>query len=371
MTSNRFGIAAGALALLMFPGMASLAPAADFGSGNVVVLRVGDGSAALTSAATAVFLDEFNTTATAQTALQSIALPTAVNGANKRVTDSGSSTSTGQMTRTSNGAYLVISGYDAAPGTASVTGTASATTNRVIARVDHTGAIDSTTALTDAYSGNNFRGVASFDGSSFYTAGTGTNPGVRYATLGATTSTQLSTTVTNIRTVQLFNGQLYCSSGSGSFVGVSAVGTGVPTASGNTITLLPGFSNTLTPSPYAFYFADANTIWLADDSANANGGIQKWTLGSGTWSRAAVYQSTTNIGCRALTGRVEGGALVLYAITADAAPKLVKFDVNSTTFTTLATSPANTVFRGVALAPAAPAPTEPLTAASGAWALYE
>ena len=67
----------------------------------------------------------------------------------------------------------------------------------------------------------------------------------------------------------------------------------------------------------------------------------------------------------------ESGNLALYAITADALPKLVKFDVNTTTFTTLSTSPTNTAFRGVALAPVAPVVTAPATAAGDSWNLYE
>ena len=39
--------------------------------------------------------------------------------------------------------------------------------------------------------------------------------GVRYATLGATTSTSISTTVANLRVLDIFQGQLYTSSGSG------------------------------------------------------------------------------------------------------------------------------------------------------------
>lgn len=54
---------------------------AQFTPGNLVVVRIGDGSAALTSAGTAVFLDEYTP---AGVFVQAVAMPTAVNGANKK-----------------------------------------------------------------------------------------------------------------------------------------------------------------------------------------------------------------------------------------------------------------------------------------------
>ena len=46
--------------------------AAPFTPGNLAVLRVGDGAAALTSAGTAVFIDEYTTTGSL---VQSLAIP--------------------------------------------------------------------------------------------------------------------------------------------------------------------------------------------------------------------------------------------------------------------------------------------------------
>ena len=63
-----------------------------FTFGNVLVVRVGDGLAALTNASTAVFLDEYSPTGTL---VQSIPLPTAATGANQPFTCSGTSTSEG------------------------------------------------------------------------------------------------------------------------------------------------------------------------------------------------------------------------------------------------------------------------------------
>src|SRR5437870_11935917 len=90
--------------------------AAAFTPGNLVIYRVGDGSAAITSAATAVFLDEYTTAGGSP--VQSIAMPTVVNGSNKRLTAAGTSTSEGLLTRSVDGNYLTATGYDTAVGTA-------------------------------------------------------------------------------------------------------------------------------------------------------------------------------------------------------------------------------------------------------------
>src|SRR5919107_3440865 len=121
--------------LIMSPAMA---PAAPFTPGNIVVVRVGDGSAALTSAATATFLLEYTP---AGVLVQTIALPTAAAGTNSILTNTGSSTSDAVLTRSANGAYLVLTGYDAAVGTTALTGTTSAANNRVIGRVAADGTV--------------------------------------------------------------------------------------------------------------------------------------------------------------------------------------------------------------------------------------
>src|SRR4051795_10245670 len=74
-----------------------------FSLGNLVVYRVGDGSVALGSGATAVFLDEYTT---AGALVQSIPMPTAVSGSNKRLTASGSATTEGFLTQSAAGPHI-------------------------------------------------------------------------------------------------------------------------------------------------------------------------------------------------------------------------------------------------------------------------
>src|SRR3954465_10737936 len=86
-------------------------------NGNLAIYRVGDGAAALGSTGTAVFIDEYTVTGTR---VQSIAVPTTTTGNNLRLVASGSATSEGLITRSTDGNALVFSGYDAALGSAGV-----------------------------------------------------------------------------------------------------------------------------------------------------------------------------------------------------------------------------------------------------------
>jgi predicted extracellular nuclease len=351
------------LGVLVVGQMLSTAPhqvaAATFSPGNLVVLRIGDGTATLSSAATAVFLDEFTTSGAA---VQTFSMPTTVNGNNRILTNSGSATSEGALARSADGRYLTLAGYDAAPGTASVVSTASATVNRIVARVDADGNIDTSTRITDAYTGNNIRGAVSNDGAGFWTAGTasGTAGGVHYVPFGNNgATTQLSSAPTNVRVPNIYGGQLFVSSGSGSNIGVNQVGTGLPVASGQTTTLLPGLPGS--GNPYAYVLLDRDpgvpgldTLYVADQTS-ANG-LLKYSFDGTTWTaRGNIAGVLTG-----LTGYISGDSVMLYATVGNSAGNnLVSFtdsaafdaNISAGTFTVLATAGSNTVFRGVAFAP--------------------
>ena len=118
------------------------AHANSFAPGNIVVSRFGDGSGALSNAATATFLDEYTP---AGVFVQTIAMPTAVSGNNRRLTNSGTATSEGALTLSTDGRFLSLMGYNAALGTSNVPTTASSVNNRVVGLVDWNGLIDTTT----------------------------------------------------------------------------------------------------------------------------------------------------------------------------------------------------------------------------------
>ena len=352
-------ILAKAIAIVTLASACAFAQAAAFTAGNVVVYRVGSGSGSLVNTGSAVFMDEYTS---AGALVQSVALPTSASGSNAPLIASGTATSEGLLSRSADGQYLVATGYGRAiGGSGSLSGTTAAAVPRVVGRIDFNGSVDTSTALTDFADGNNPRSVTSNDGSAFWV--TGGAGGVRYASFGATTSTQLSTTQTNLRQAAIFGAQLYVDTGSGTTKTVGSVGSGLPTSSGQTISFLPG--TPASGSPYAFVLLDldagvagVDTLYLVDDSA----GLEKFSLVGGTWSSNGTIGTATDV-YRGLTASVNGSTVTLYAVRkggggATGGGELVSLVDGSGyngalagTPTLLATAAANTAFRGVALAP--------------------
>jgi Domain of unknown function (DUF4347)/FG-GAP-like repeat/Calx-beta domain len=339
---------------------------AAFTAGDIVVLQVGTGSGSLSGVATAVSLNEYNS---AGTLVQSIALPTADNANNQTLTQSGNAASEGALTLSADGRYLTLVGYDAAPGTAAVASTDSATVNRIVARVDGAGTVDTSTRIDSAYSTNNIRSAVTNDGSGFWVAGaSGTIGGLNYVSLGSTgTSTQLNPL--NSRVVNIFNGQLYDSSATTGNIGINAVGSALPTTGTPAISLLPGVNNT---SAYAYVLLDRtatvaglDTLYVADQT-----GLFKYSFDGSTWTARGSILGTLTGG---LTGLVKGNNAELYATSGTAAGnnllKLTDTTAYNASFSSLfysnfKTAAANTIFKGVAFAPVLALPTVNLSVSS-------
>src|SRR5205823_5106554 len=92
--------------------------------------------------------------------------------------------SEGLLQRSSDGQYLVLTGYARnLGGTGTVSGTTSATVPRTIGRVKYDGSVDTTTALTDMSSANSVRSATSSNGTDMWVAGaSSTSGGVHYTT---------------------------------------------------------------------------------------------------------------------------------------------------------------------------------------------
>lgn len=335
-------------------GGTDLTPASD--PTEFFVVRVGNGAAALSAAATAVFLER-RKIADGMPVGTARALPTAVSGTNRRLTLGGTSAAEGELTRSVDGKYLLLGGYDAAVGTASVGSSMSATINRVIGRLDSAGALDTSTAA-DFFSLNNLRGVTSTDGSALWAAG---SAGIVYTTFGSVAAPSVLLGV-NMRALRIFSGQLFGSSGASTNHGINQIGTGTPTTTA-TATLLGGFATQPMTSFYGFLALDrdgtagSDVIYAADDRAVASGGgIQRWTLSGATFVLDGTIKKGLTAGARGLTGFVSGGKVILLVTTAESPPRVVRFTDDGTaldmlTGQPLATAAANTAYRGIALAP--------------------
>lgn len=361
---------------------------AAFNAGDVVVYRVGTGTGSLVNTGNTVFLDEFSPSGVPQ---QSLQMPTTASGAQNQLISSGVASSEGFITRSSDGAYLQVTGYARnLGGSGSLASTTGSAVPRVVGRVDGAGAVDTSTKFTDFSSGNNPRSATSIDGTHFWLAGGA--GGIRYGDFNDANNLSDRITQTtptdqaNARVVEIFDGQLYTSSSSGTFgLGVGAVGSGTPTGGPQTSTRLNGLSDVLTPNVYGYYFADlsagvsgVDTLYVADEEI----GVTKFTLVSGTWTSNSVVGVNAD-DYRGLTGTVSAGTVTLYATRkggtgAAGGGELVKITDTagyngafSATPALLATAAPNTAFRGVALAPVAPSAAPVVTATGSALSYAE
>ncbi|WP_298223862.1 YDG domain-containing protein, partial [Flavobacterium sp.] len=337
---------------------ANITAVPTFTYGNLVVARIGTGSAALTNAANPVFLNEYSTTGSAGI---TVALPSTTAGSINRILESGTSTSEAQLNLSTDGQYLTIGGYDAVVGQASVNSTAGIP--RVIARVNNAGTI-ATSVLTSTIHSSGFRSVVTTDGSRYWTAGNGVGV-TSLLHQGNTTPiapTTISATVTNLRTVNIFNNQLYVSTGSGT-QGIYKVGTGVPTTTGQTSVI-----NIPQNGLYAYQMVNrGGSNWNCYAVGDSSAGIYKWSStdnGANWTARGSVSNALPIYG---ITAANNGTSVDLYFTTVSAVLKLTDsaaFSANLTgTPSTVVTAPTNTAFRGIAFAPISA--SAPLIATTG------
>jgi hypothetical protein len=343
-----------------------------FYGGDLVVERIGaGGSATLSSASAPIYLDEYNPSGVNQaTPNNTVSLPSSSGAA--LISDSGSSTTAGQLSLATNGQYLAIPGYQAPSGVTAIAGTTPANDPREIDAVDSTGSVVQTLTSSTFYFESNIRSAATDGNGNFWTAGTVTaaanssTGGINYWSSGGNNNVETgsATYQYNTRVVNVFNvngtNQLYYGTGSATS-GIYSVGTGTPTSGGQTGTLLVA-DPTSGNNPYAFSISpNGQTIYLADDSSlgASGGGILKFAQNT---SGGFVYQYTLGAftgetaGDLGLTVDWTGTTPVIYATTGDTTgQKLFKVvdngSVATAKYTVLATAATNTAFRGVAFVP--------------------
>jgi hypothetical protein len=373
-------------------------------SGGLVVERIGgdadfmSGALQVQGTATPIFLDEFSLTTGNR--VQTIAFPSTDPdgaGAQHQITENGNSAAVGFVQRSVDGHYLMATGYAVDAGTTGLVGNAS-TNNRIIARIAPDGTIDTSTGYTDINSVNanqaaTLRTAASVNGSSFYFATANNTEGLRLVpSFGSVVDTTVRVGGTNsqARMVSIYGGRLFFANNANtnSLTSVKdATSGGLPTDETN-ITKTPLLSLTNNSSCEAFVFLDRDpnlnfdgtgldTLYFANlnaiDTANTNptgisntGGIQKYTFDGATWNQQITFNSgLSSTSTDPLFGGINGLTFagldgsnnpILYATTGalaavgNALVKLVDSGPSSA-FTVVATAPANTLLRGVALAP--------------------
>jgi hypothetical protein len=327
-----------------------------------MVLRLGKGSSALSSAGTSAFVErrKYDGTLSKLITIEDTVAASAF-------TLNGTATTEGGLSLSEDGHYVTFGGYAAVAGTTGPSAGSAISTSpttgtgavlRAIGRVNASDGFDFWALPSDAFSGSNIRGATSTDGSAIWASGSasGTGTGARYWVYAAGTDTAL--TSSTLRAVNVFADQVFASTSTT----VSTLGAGLPTAAA-TLTALPGFTS---GSPNSFVFLDMNsngfgttgldTLYVADDRGTASGGgLQKWTYSdaSSTWTLASTWTATTAV--RGLAGIKVGSTVYLVASTTEtSANRLVTWvDTGSGTpsATLISTAGANTIYRGLAFKP--------------------
>ncbi len=349
------------------------------------VARIGSGTGTISANATAVFVEQRMVSDGSLVA--TLPLPTSANpdaGVAQPFTTTGTSITEGDLSRSVDGRYLSIAGYAAAPGTA--TPTSSTTLNRVVARIDAAGNIDTSTVLgftigTDVlFGGGNPRGTGSVDGSGFWVGGTGVTSGstytggIWYVPFGAgataiTTANQVNAGPT--RSVKIFGGQLYGDGDTTQTPEVFTVGTGLPQTGPQPATELPGLPavasaglwsfvlfdlNPAVPGIDTLYLASSTVLTLSGDAGTFPMGILKFTFNGTTWSLANAFGPSSGArGLAALANPVTN-AVTLITSTVETGSTTNHVEVFIDNGTTVSAGPTvqsttNTLYRGVALTP--------------------
>jgi hypothetical protein len=339
MSPVRTKLHLGILSVLSLAFGTSAASAAAISAGNLVVYRVGDGSAALGTTATAVFLDEYTPSGSL---VQSIPAPTT---GSAMMTAVGNAATEGIISRSQDGTSLVFGGYRKAAGGPNPSSDVPATTNRVAATLTLDGILTTTVGLTDPT--GTLRSVASVDGASQFYLGTSAN--VRYVGTPGPAATSVVIDARNSREVLLSGNTLFASNGSTTITGkVQSYGT-LPTiaTSASPIAVLA-----TADAVNGFVLLDLDAGVAGDDTMYALSTVEnllrKYTFNGTTWTASGSIAAS---GASNIAGVATGATAQLYLTTASTISGLTDTSGYNTpitgTLATIATAGTNTGFRGI------------------------
>jgi len=351
--------------------VAGAAHAAAFTPGNLVLYRVGDGTTAASAAATAVYLDEYRPDGTL---VQTIAMPTA--GGSAPLTNALTASSTGSeglLSRSTDGACLLVPGYSTPVGTAAVAGTASTAVQRSLAIVSAAGAVDTTTTLgTNAFNTKSPRAAVSDNCSHAWLSGDGSasaKQGIWYATKGGSSATQVYST-NAVHGLLITNGRLWASLKSST---LNVIGSGLPTATGQTGAAISSIATVGNYRGMALLdlqtgVSGSDTLYLAN---NSTGTIDKYSYDGTLWTSRGSLTATGVGNLQGLAALNLGdGRVALFYTDSNTGNLYRSVDGAGPTATLAASTPAiiatatgdatttstNVFFYGVALAPEASLP---------------
>lgn len=310
-----------------------------------VVVRVGDGTEALSSAAAEVYLER---RATSDGALVStLAMPTSADGDNLPFTLAGNVIFDGSLSRSPDGSALAIQGFQSVPGTAAVQGVSDPRVVAIVRAPDFGGSpnVDTSTTLAAVFSTTAPRGAAT-DGTNVWVVGG--FGGVHTLPIGGDTPTRVDATgPSSGRAIAIFGGNLYYASGGGSPAQLNQIGTGTPTTEDNATTAV-----LMTGSPYSFTGFDRDDAVAGIDTfyiANDTSGLERWELVAGAWTETATFTPPI----RHATCFEDGADVVCFGTGPDQIVKVTDLGGTSAgeAMSVLVAAEANTGFRGINVVP--------------------
>lgn len=331
--------------LTLLAAAATAANAASFTAGDLVVLRVGDGSTALANSAGPISFLELSSLGST---VQSVAVPSGSGG----LQVSGTATSEGQIVLNADGTSVSVAGYlPPFGGSGSLSSRSAANAPRGYAALNFDGTVSAVTGVhnSSAYSGQNIRSAFT-SGSGTWTSGSGTSTAQGLVYDDGTTAASIQGI--NSRVLGYRNGDLYYSTGSGT-TGIYKY-SGLPTAASTASTFLTGVAGQGV-SPYDFIFSpDGNSLYVADSGI----GVQKFTFDGSAWSLAFNLTGAISGSDRAYGLAVDfsGSNPLVYWSTPTDIWKATDLGV-AAAGTSIATAGANYAFRGLELVTQVPEPT--------------
>ena len=342
-------------ALLGVALAAASAQAAPITAGDLVIYRVGDGSAALGTTAASVFLDEYTT---GGSLVQSIALPNV--GGPGGLTAVGNSTTEGVISRSQNGSALIFTGYQKAAGGTSPAADTYLTTSRVIGTLNAAGTVNTATTLINdngATTANTIRSATSVDGTSAFWVSTSSR--VSYDASPFVSGGTVQIDARNSRQVNMSGNTLYAANGSTAVTAkVQSYGT-LPTGA-TAPTPVVTLATTDAVNGFALFDLDAGVA--GDDTLYALSTVEnllrKYTFNGTTWTASGSISAG---GALNLAGVVSGSTVNLFltsGTTLSAETDASGYNANITgSVATLTTAGTFTGFRGIGLFLPVPEPT--------------
>jgi hypothetical protein len=334
---------------------------------NLVVVRVGDVSQTLSANGNSIFLDQFdvngNYVNTANIPDDGASGMVAIGWDNITGVNAGSTTGT-SLTRSLDGRFLVVAGYNTNLNYgADLSGSSSTNVPRGVGLINSHAQYTMPVADTNSVFDKTFWRAAVTDGTNDFW-GVGGISGTYYFGFNAP-PVLVQDIFVNCRSMGVFNGDIYCLTAA-SFTGQAAKGgllklTGMPT-NAVTPTIVLNAADGVSSGGYDMAVSpNGNIIYIADQRNLGNGGgIQRYDFNGSAWILTYTLNTgfISTVGPRYIAADFSGANPVLYVTSNDLTfdnNHIIKFVDNGagSSGTIIAAAGVNQTFRGIHFGPVA------------------